>query len=104
MRQKIQFFIVLFLVCAPIMRAKSPYQEEIEAILADTALQGASVSVCAEILDGKRLVDVCSDRLMVPSSNLKLITTGAALYHFGKDYRFKTKLAYSGTVQGRGTV
>ena len=99
MRQKIKLFIVLFLVCAPAMRAKTPYQQEIEAILADPALQGASVGICAETLDGKRMVEIDPDRLLVPSSNLKLITTGAALYHFGKDFRFKTKLAYSGTIK-----
>ncbi|MCR4565283.1 MAG: D-alanyl-D-alanine carboxypeptidase/D-alanyl-D-alanine-endopeptidase [Bacteroidales bacterium] len=99
MRHKIQFFIVLFCLCAPALRASTPYQQEIEAILTDSALQGASVGICAETLDGVRLVDIDSDRLMVPSSNLKLITTGAALHYLGKDYQFKTRLAYSGTVK-----
>ncbi len=99
MRQKIKFFIVLFCLCAPALRANNPYQQEIEAILTDPALQGASIGICAETLDGKRLVDIGSDRLMVPSSNLKLITTGAALHQLGKDYQFKTRLAYSGAIK-----
>ena len=99
MRRKILTFIILFCVCAPALRASGPYQQVIEDILTDPALRGASVGICAETLDGKRIVDIHSDRLMVPSSNLKLITTGAALHHFGKDYRFTTELAYSGTVR-----
>lgn len=99
MRQKIQFFILLFLLVAPTLRAQTSYQQDIEAILANPLLKGASIGICVETLDGERLVDYGSDRLMVPSSNLKLITTGAALHHFGKDYRFKTKLAYSGTIK-----
>lgn len=99
MRQKIQFFIVLFLVCAPIMRAKTPCQEEIESILTDPAFKGASIGICAETLDGERIVDIQSGLLLSPSSNLKLITTGAALHYFGRDYRLKTKLAYSGSIK-----
>ena len=99
MRQKIHFFIVLFLVCAPVLRAENPLQEEIEAILADPALKGATIGICVETPEGERLVDYGADRLLIPSSNLKLITTGAALHHFGGDYRFKTRLCCSGSVK-----
>lgn len=99
MRQKIHFFIVLFLLCVPVVRAENPLQQEIENILADPALKGASVGLCVETPEGERLVDIGAGRLLIPSSNLKLITTGAALHHFGSDFRFKTRLACSGSVR-----
>lgn len=37
---------------------------------------------------------------MVPASNVKLITTGLALQRLGPDMRFKTTLAYKGTLDG----
>ena len=36
---------------------------------------------------------------MVPASNVKLITTGLALKHFGSSWRFSTTLAYSGSIR-----
>lgn len=74
-------------------------RQKIEAIAADPALRGATVSLCVETADGRRLVDYESHRLLVPSSNLKLITTGAALKRLGKDYRFQTRLCCDGTVR-----
>ena len=41
---------------------------------------------------------------MVPASNMKLVTTGAALHAFGPEYRFKTQIAYSGNVAEDGTL
>ena len=41
---------------------------------------------------------------MVPASNMKLVTTGAALHAFGPEYRFKTQIAYSGNIAEDGTL
>lgn len=49
---------------------------------------------------GKTFADHNSMRRMLPASNMKLITTGAALNELGGDYRFETKLAYSGKIIG----
>ena len=97
--------LLLFSVSSPAQNAPdssslSPgLQRKIEAVAADPALRGATVSLCVETADGRRLVDYESRRLLVPSSNLKLITTGAALKRLGKDYRFQTRLCCDGTVR-----
>ena len=39
-----------------------------------------------------------------PASNLKLLTTGAALRTFGPDFRFQTSLAYSGHIDQDGVL
>ena len=50
-------------------------------------------------MQGDTLAKINSNRRMVPASNMKLITTGAALVTFGPNYTFKTSLAYAGQVK-----
>ncbi len=75
-------------------------QEIIEGIMADEAMEGAVVSICARTGDGKTLVDIGADKMVMPASNIKLITTGAAMHVLGGDWRFSTEIGYSGRVEG----
>ena len=48
---------------------------------------------------GDTIANLNSKRRMVPASNMKLITTGAALITFGGGYTFKTEIATDGEVR-----
>ncbi len=74
-------------------------QEEVEAIAADPTLGEAVISICARTGDGRTLVDIDADNMLVPASNIKLISTGAALHTLGSGYRFETKIGYAGEIQ-----
>ncbi len=74
-------------------------QEVVEAIVRDEALENALVSVCVRTADGGTLVDIEAGRMMVPASNMKLITTGAAMHSLGADYRFETKIGHDGRIE-----
>lgn len=52
----------------------------------------------------KTLFELNSNKSLVPASNLKLLTTGAALEVLGADYRFKTTLAYDGKIRSDGIL
>lgn len=41
-----------------------------------------------------------ADRLFIPASNQKILTTSAALLTLGADFRFTTELMHTGTVEG----
>ncbi len=43
--------------------------------------------------------DTNADKLFVPASNMKIITTAAALYFLGADFRFKTFLCLKGQIK-----
>lgn len=60
-------------------------------------------SVLAVKMNGDTVACVNSRVKMVPASNMKLITTGISLLKLGPDYRFETKLGYSGEIEG-GTL
>lgn len=68
----------------------------------------ASLSVCVRSLDdGRTVADHQSEKTLSPASVTKLITTAAALECLGADYRFETRLAYDGRLEGpvlRGNV
>ncbi len=73
-------------------------QQTIESIVADPALGEAVISICAKTGDGRMLVDIDSDNMVIPASNMKLIATGAILHELGPDYRFETEIGYDGEI------
>ena len=73
-------------------------QAAVEGITADPALSEAVMSICARSGDGRTLVDIDGENMVMPASNMKLISTGAALHALGSDYRFKTGLGHDGKI------
>lgn len=73
-------------------------QDAVEGITADLALSEAVMSICARSGDGKTLVDIDGDNMVMPASNMKLISTGAALHVLGSDHRFRTSLGHDGKI------
>ncbi|HOZ86213.1 MAG TPA: D-alanyl-D-alanine carboxypeptidase [Bacteroidia bacterium] len=64
----------------------------------DKELKNASIGF--SVMDAKTssvLAEYNSHLSLVPASTLKVVTTSAALGLLGKDYRYETKLYYSGT-------
>ena len=74
-------------------------QEAADAVAADQTFAQAYVGICVMDSEGKVLAGVNADKMLVPASNMKLITTGAALHALGTDHTFETVLAYDGTVE-----
>ncbi len=52
---------------------------------------------------GEKLYQLNQDRLMMPASNLKIVTLAAAADTLGWDYRFPTSLETSATIEA-GTL
>ena len=113
----------------PTVQGAASWQQSItqyiESQISNGPLKGAVVGVCAMEIAGQAGNDVkgngrnlgnngndggrdvasynASTR-MVPASNMKLVTTGAALRAFGPEYRFTTQIGYSGTIDNDGTL
>lgn len=100
MRKTISLISVALLLTAWSATAviRTGAQQKIEQICAAEPLRSSLVGVCAVRMDGDSLAAVDSRRKFVPASNVKLLTTGLALNALGADYRFETKLAYSGEI------
>ena len=79
--------------------AQNPAQQYVQQMVRRKALQGTLVGVSVQDAQRQTLVAYNDNLRLTPASNTKLITTGCALHAFGPDYRFKTGLGYTGTIQ-----
>ncbi|MDQ0650563.1 D-alanyl-D-alanine carboxypeptidase/D-alanyl-D-alanine endopeptidase [Pseudomonas cedrina] len=93
--------VMLFLLggCASVSQTST--QVTLDTLLADPALQGATVSLTVrDARTGNTLYQHNPRTRLVPASNLKLLTTAAAMDVLGPQYRFSTQLLTNGTQQG----
>ena len=74
-------------------------QQRIDQAVKAEPLKGAVVGVMVQDAAGHVVASREPGRRMVPASNLKLVTTGAALHALGPDFRFTTGIGYTGTVE-----
>ena len=74
-------------------------QKYIEQLKTTDELKEAVWGIKAVKAGGGSVAEYNSKTRMMPASNVKVFTTGLALNELGADYRFKTRLAYSGSVQ-----
>ncbi len=74
-------------------------QAKVEGITDDPAFSQSVIGICARTADGETLVDINSEIMMLPASNMKLVSTGAALHALGDDWQFETSLGYDGTIE-----
>lgn len=101
--KKILISLYFLTVTAGFAASAQNIQAAIEAISADPVFSQAIVGICARTEDGQVIAEVNPGKMMVPASNMKLISTGAALHAFGPDYQFETSIAHDGYIDN-GTL
>lgn len=85
--------------------AQNELQNQIQKLVSLPFYKNANIGISVRnVADGGLLADMHKDKLMIPASTLKLITTFVALDVLGEDYRFKTQLAYDGEIDPSGTL
>jgi D-alanyl-D-alanine carboxypeptidase/D-alanyl-D-alanine-endopeptidase (penicillin-binding protein 4) len=73
--------------------ADAGIREDIETIIRSAELGGAIVGVSVRDCDtNQELAGFRADDQLIPASNMKLITTGAALHVLGPDFSYRTQL------------
>ena len=99
--KRVFFFLVTLLTIFP-AAAKKPStkaQAYIDRIAAEEPLRSAVWGVLAVNGKGDTLAVLNPVQKMVPASNMKLLTTGAALHTLGADFQFETAIGYTGAIQ-----
>ncbi|MGJ7906037.1 D-alanyl-D-alanine carboxypeptidase/D-alanyl-D-alanine endopeptidase [Actinopolyspora sp. H202] len=102
-------FVMLFAVpgaADPVVRHERPPRSEeelradLDQILSDPRLAGASVGVVVrDPVTDRILYRRSPDRRLIPASNAKLFTAAAALEALGPDFRFDTRVLATGEQQ-----
>jgi len=73
--------------------ARAEMESALLNLLNNADLRGTKVSVCVmDVGERVMLAEIEADREMIPASNMKLVTTAAALDTLGKDFTFSTRL------------
>lgn len=73
--------------------------DTINQILDDSILSNAHVGVCIFSLKNDRIVyEYNGQKLFVPASNQKILTTGAALYYLGANFKYTTRFKMRGRI------
>ncbi|MBV9341485.1 MAG: D-alanyl-D-alanine carboxypeptidase/D-alanyl-D-alanine-endopeptidase [Acidobacteria bacterium] len=86
-------------------KARLPLKKQIESILSQPDLrQGFWGIEVTSLESGKLLYSLNSTRLFTPASNTKLFTTAAALALIGPDYKFRTTVETSGSLDKYGRL
>lgn len=89
---------------APHILPAQPLDGRLEVLLADTKLGSAKTGVVIiDAGDGAVLAAHLPDEPLIPASNMKLVTTGAALSVLGRDFSFQTELVYDPEFRPAGS-
>jgi D-alanyl-D-alanine carboxypeptidase/D-alanyl-D-alanine-endopeptidase (penicillin-binding protein 4) len=77
--------------------ARADLQKDIQSILGDELLRNSSVGIAIEAMpEGRVLYRHNEHQLLMPASNMKILTTSAALNLLGGDFKFRTMLVQRG--------
>src|SRR5438552_429513 len=80
-------------------------KKQIEAILSQPDLSRGFWGIeISSVATGKALYSLNADKLFTPASNTKLFTTAAALALIGPDYKFRTTVETTGTLDRYGRL
>lgn len=80
--------------------AQNAVQTYINQLKTTDELKEAVWGIKAAKLGGEVIATYNEQVRMMPASNMKLISTGLVLNELGGDYRFRTRIAYSGEING----
>ncbi len=80
-------------------------KNEIELLKKDKVFKHASWSICVmSQKTGKTVAEYNSEMALTPASTMKIFTTATALSVLGGNYKFESKLEYSGKIDSNGTL
>jgi len=98
--------LVVLLLAAPLLAAPpKPLQERISGVLGAPDLgRGFWGIEVVSLSTGETLYSQNADKLFTPASNTKLFTTAAALALIGPDYKFRTTVETTGTLDRYGRL
>ncbi len=92
-------WIIPFLIWSVAIQAQTPLELKFQAFQSSEECRQAWTGIHAvDVATGRTLIAQNSHMILNPASALKLVTSAAALELLGSDYRFQTRLGYTGKI------
>ena len=103
---KIRFFTILVFVLIGFCGfSQNKFDEAVKMLFQQSDYKNAFVGICVQDLEtGDKLFGLNDDKLLIPASTMKLITSATALELLGADYRFETKIGYIGETEKNNSL
>ncbi len=102
-----KLYLVVYLLLSNLIVSQdySSVNKIIDEYKSTNLLKNASWSVTARYLEsGKEIVSLNSELSLAPASNMKLLTSSAALGLLGEEYKFVTKIYLDGKIDNYGKL
>lgn len=81
------------------------FTDKVDSLFSKVGLNSSHYGIkVVNLTTNKTVFEKNGDTSFVPASNTKLYTAGAAINVLGEDYKFKTRLAYTGTISSDGIL
>lgn len=78
------------------------FRRSVNQILSHSCLKTAHIGIRIRSLENKDILfEKNGDNLLIPASNVKLLTTAVALRKLGPDFRFLTRIYTNGQINGK---
>ena len=91
-----RFIFLLFLLLPQLIAGQA---KALEMLLADSSMKHASVSLCIlNTRTGETVYEFNVGKSHIPASVMKIVTSSAAIELLGPEYRFRTKIGYTGSL------
>jgi D-alanyl-D-alanine carboxypeptidase/D-alanyl-D-alanine-endopeptidase (penicillin-binding protein 4) len=85
---------------APVLHSWQEVRSQLDRVFADPLFSNAHWGVMLQSLDsGEIIYQLNSGKLFMPASNMKLLTSAAALLRLGEDYLYRTRLLALGSIE-----
>ena len=103
MRQIFVTLLIILSLSASVFAQEKKYKNPQDYInkemKTDSLFQNAIIGILAVDDNGKVVAEWNSNMPMLTASTMKTISTGVGLAYLGKDFRFSTKIAYTGEIK-----
>lgn len=100
----VTILVVTVSALSPAMAQNRGLQRQIETRLNAKGTPNAHWAVSVRDESGQEIAAFNSEKLMVPASNMKLVTSAAILEELGPDFRYVTNIYGTGKFEGRTWV
>lgn len=102
---KTVLFLVVYTTFGFAQTTSQKLEKAYQQLLNDEQAKYAITSLCVLDAHSGKVIFADNENIgLAPASTLKTITAATAFYLLGKDFRYETKLSYTGTIAADGTL